>query len=199
MILSIPKKIWFLSLLMAFYGTQQCALTDIPFDPANLRLCIEQLLCERFQLLQRLVDKQICEENELINNTIDTFNIRLKEFIASQQKISDAQLKEFITCRLERTERNLDGFICHKINCLGDFVEAQLDSLDCEILAAIDKITILEQNIDCFKNNLVLFLEVLDSEIEGNPFTGAFTDLITALSACPDALVPLGGCTDIRP
>lgn len=180
-----------------FSFSQLSAVSDSAQDIANLRICIEQLLCERFHHLQNLVDKQFCKENELIGKAIESFNLRLRESAVDQQRASNDALKRFILCKLKKTEENLEGFICHKLNCLGASIIEQLDNLACDLQVALAKTDLLDQNIDCFSQDLLEFLTVINGVSSVyNPLYLNLDGFIDDAQSCVNAAL-LDTCSDI--
>lgn len=155
---------------------------------ANFCTCIERLLCERFKDIEQEVEKHICDENSLIKAGIESLNLTLREFFSSQLDISDSSLKDFILCRLDKLEENIEGFFCHKADCLRNVFCTQLQFINCELRNLIVLTEDIDAVVDCFAANLLGYLQAANTVgNEGNnPLVGTLDAVIASTQLCID-------------
>lgn len=131
-------------------------------DFEKFKNCIEKLLCEKFRKLDCDLDKELSELNENLSCKVEALNICLKEFIAKQIKEEEERLKCWFTCRLDKTEHDLEEFICHKFDCLIDFLCCKFKEVDCDLAVLTCKVDDVNTDVDAIAASLCSLVQVLN-------------------------------------
>lgn len=134
-------------------------------DFEKFKNCIEKLLSEKFRKLDCDLDKELAGLNETISYKVESLNICLKEFIAKQIRDEEERLKCWFTCRLDKTEHDLEEFICHKFDCLIEFLCAQFKQIDCDLAVLTCKVDDIDADVDCTRKLLECEIGKINQEL----------------------------------
>ncbi|MCX5924803.1 MAG: hypothetical protein NT124_00690 [Candidatus Dependentiae bacterium] len=138
-------------------NTSRKGACDADFE--KFKNCIEKLLCEKFRKLDCDLDKELSELNENLSCKVESLNICLKEFIAKQIKEEEERLKCWFTCRLDKTEHDLEEFICHKFDCLIDFLCCKFKEVDCDLAVLTCKVDDVNTDVNAISATLCAFFQ----------------------------------------